>query len=114
MDPGDNCHVMDAPIDLGTTSDLPTLPIPEKVEKSYPGTYLTLPAGSTIPPSGTITFSYRTTGMSVRRRDGSKVCVDLELTALVKAESGVEHSAPTADQALDAFAKSLTKDEDGD
>lgn len=88
-------------INLGTKYDGPTCcPSAEAEERlSYPGTYITLPAGTVLPQSGTITFRYRLTGARTTDKM-SKVCLDLELTDITDYSDGKDEGIPSAEQAL--------------
>lgn len=102
-------------INLGTKYDGPQCcpPSPSEAQTSYPGTYLTLPEGTSIPPKGTITFRYRITG--ARTTDSmKKVAVDLELTDITDCSDGKDSGLPSAEQALAGYIAKLSGHESED
>ena len=88
-------------ISLGTKYDGPQC-CPQTTsgeQVSYPGTYITVPAGTEIPQSGIITFRYKLTGARTAEKM-SKVSLDLELTDIVDCSDGKNEGIPSAEQAL--------------
>lgn len=96
-------------INLGTKYDgLTCCPAPASEEQmSYPGTFITLPAGTTLPQSGTITFRYRLTGARTAEKM-SKVCLDLELTDITDYSDGKDGGIQSAEQALAGYIAKLS------
>lgn len=88
-------------INLGTKYGGPQCcpPTTSGEQVSYPGTYITVPAGTEIPPSGTITFRYKLTGARTAEKM-SQVSLDLELTDIVDCSDGKDEGIPSAEQAL--------------
>lgn len=102
-------------INLGTKYDGPTCcPATTSGEQmSYPGTYITLPAGTTLPQSGTITFRYRLTGARTTDKM-SKVSLDLELTDIVDCSDGKDAGIQSAEQALAGYIARLASHDSED
>ncbi len=96
-------------INLGTKYDGPQCcPSTTSGEQtSYPGTFITLPAGTTLPQSGTITFRYRLTGARTAEKM-SKVCLDLELTDITDYSDGKDGGIQSAEQALAGYIAKLS------
>lgn len=104
-------------IDLGKKYDGPTEACLPKADEapsvSYPGVWLTFQSEDPdIPESGTITFSFRRTGKTVRaKKDKNPGCIeyDLELRAIEEMKEGSK-KMKSADEALDEMVSEIEDD----
>lgn len=111
-------------IDLGKKMEKPCCPTPAEsssegdTEVSYPGVWLTFEGSDPeIPESGTISFTFRRSGKTVRTKDPKRPgCIeyDLELRAISSVEKGGSPRTPTAEEALDKMVKDVEGKEDDD